>query len=75
MTNDFDLDMMRTQLATLKSKLEQQEIVNDRLMRQSMRKNVSSINTRNLILCILSLLMIPYCYWIFVKMCNFSIYF
>ncbi len=73
--NDLDLDMMRQQMTVLKKKLEREEIVNDRLMRKSMRKNVSSINIRNLVLCILSLLLIPYCYWIFVMVCDFSIHF
>ena len=73
--NDLDLDLMRQQMAMLKKKLEHEEIVNDRLMRRSMRKNVSSINTRNLLICILSLLMIPNCYWIFIMVCEFNILF
>ena len=34
---------MRQQMAILKEKLKKQEIVNDSILRQSMRKNASSI--------------------------------
>jgi len=70
--NEFELDEMRQQMAILKNKLEQQEIVNDRLLRTSMKKTVSKINRRYLALMILGLLMIPYSYWAFVMLCHFS---
>ena len=41
MNNDFELENMRQQMQTLKNKLNKQEIVNDRLMRRSMTKEVT----------------------------------
>ncbi|MBQ9668955.1 MAG: hypothetical protein IJV45_09495 [Prevotella sp.] len=75
MNNDFELENMRQQMEMLKKKLEQQEIVNDRIMRKSMKRNVSSINRRNLSVCILALFMIPYCYWAFIVLAHFSLAF
>ena len=47
MTNEnFELENMRQQLNTLKKKLDQQEIVNDRLIRHSMEKTANKINRR-----------------------------
>ena len=73
--NDFELNDMRQQLGILKEKLQQQEIVNDRLIRQSMRKNVAYINSTYVWTSVLALLMIPYCYWAFVMLAGFSIAF
>lgn len=73
--NDFELDNMRQQMATLKQKLEQQEIVNDRIIRKSMKKNARSITRRYYILIAIALLMIPYGYWAFVKLSGLSITF
>ncbi|MBO4730807.1 MAG: hypothetical protein J5593_04965 [Bacteroidaceae bacterium] len=42
-TNDFELENMRQQMATLKSKLEQQEIINDRLIRDSLGRKLSKV--------------------------------
>ena len=74
-TNDFELENMRQQLNTLKKKLDRQEIVNDRMIRQSMKKNVVGINRTYLWLSVLCVLMIPYCYWAFVVLSGFSIAF
>ena len=41
--NDMELENMRLQMETLKKKLDQQEIVNDRLIRQSMKSKMSWI--------------------------------
>ena len=46
MNNDFELENMRQQMQTLKNKLNEQEIVNDRLMRRSMTKEVNNITRR-----------------------------
>ena len=75
MTNEFELEDMRQQMNTLKKKLEKQEIVNDRMIRQSMKKNVVGINRTYLWLSVLCILMIPYCYWAFVILSGFSIAF
>ena len=70
---DTQLEEMREQMNTLKKKLEQQEIINDRIIRQSLRRNTSSINRRYTFVYIISLLMIPYGYWAFVKLNGSSI--
>ena len=64
---------MRQQMTTLKNKLNQQEIVNDRLMRRSMRNEVSKITRRYYIIVALSVFMVPYGYWCFVELSGLSI--
>ena len=73
MTNDFELENMRQQMVTLKNKLDQQEIVNDRFIRHSMEKTAGNISRRYYIIMAVCLLMIPYSYWAFVKLNGFSI--
>ena len=73
--NDFDLENMRQQMTTLKNKLNKQEIVNDRLMRRSMKNEVNTITRRYYIIMALGLFMIPYGYWCFVKLCGLSLFF
>ena len=75
MQNDFELENMRQQLTTLKNKLNQQEIVNDRLIRHSMKNTASNINRKYTIAIVAGLLMIPYSYWIFIKLAGFSVAF
>ena len=82
MNNDFEqrfddtqLEDMRQQMAVLKRKLERQEVVNDQLIRQMMRRNVSSLNRRTWVLTTIALLMIPYGYWAFVILNGFSMAF
>jgi type VI protein secretion system component VasF len=72
---DTQLEEMRQQLTTLKSKLNKQEIVNDRLVRRSMRNEVSNITRRYYILMALAVLMVPYGYWSFVVLSHLSIAF
>jgi hypothetical protein len=66
---------MRLQLNTLKNKLNQQEIVNDRLIRHSMKRTAGNIKRTYIGLIFLSVLMVPYGYWVFVVLSNFSIAF
>lgn len=73
--NDFDLENMRQQMTTLKNKLDQQEIVNDRLIHRSMRNEVNKITQRYYIVMTLAVLMVPYFYWVFVKLSGFSMAF
>ena len=73
--NEFELEDMRQQMNTLKNKLEKQEIVNDRLMRCSMKKEVNTITRNYNIMMILGILMVPYFYWVFVKLSGFSMAF
>ena len=75
MNENFDLENMRQQMSTLKNKLNQQEILNDRLIRRSMRNEVNTIARRYYIIMALGLFMIPYGYWCFVKLCGLSLFF
>ena len=75
MQNDFDLENMRQQMTTLKNKLNKQEIVNDRLMRRSMRNEVDTITRRYYVIMAVGLFMVPYGYWCFVKLSGLSIFF
>ena len=72
---DMELENMRQQMNTLKKKLEQQEIVNDQMIRRSMKKNADTITRRYYMLMVIGLLMVPYGYWAFVKLSNFSVAF
>ncbi|MBR2243579.1 MAG: hypothetical protein IJ888_02450 [Prevotella sp.] len=70
---NFDLENMRLQMETLKKKLDQQEIVNDRIIRHSMKKTANTISRRYYFIMAVCLLMIPYSYWAFVMLNGFSI--
>ena len=82
MNNDYqntpnytELENMRQQMNTLKKKLEQQEIVNDQMIRRSMKATASNINRTYLWLMAIGILMVPYGYWAFVILSHFSIAF
>ena len=75
MNENFDLENMRQQMTTLKNKLNKQEIVNDRLIRRSMKNEVGTITRRYYIIMALGLFMVPYGYWCFVKLCGLSLFF
>jgi hypothetical protein len=70
---DNELEEMRQQMAILKDKLESQTIVNDRFIRRSIKRGVSTINKRYLVLGIIALVMIPYGYWAFVMLNGLSV--
>ncbi len=70
---DFNLDEMRQQMAILKNKLDNQTIVNDRLIRRAVKNSVSTINKRYLVISIIAFAMIPYGYWAFVVLNGLSI--
>ena len=70
---DNELDEMRQQMAILKDKLENQTIVNDRFIRRSIKRGVSTINKRYLIIGIIALALIPYGYWAFVMIGGLSV--
>ena len=72
---NFDLENMREQMNTLKNKLDKQTILNDRFIRQSMNKTASDISRRYNLIMALCIFMIPYGYWVFVKLCDFSLAF
>ena len=73
--SNFEMEEMRQQMTTLKNKLNQQEIVNDRFVRRSMRNEVNTINRRYYIIMTIGLFMVPYGYWCFVKLVGLSIFF
>ena len=75
MNNDFEFENMRQQMNTLKKKLEDKQIVNNRVLRHTMRKDVNYITRRYYIIMALCLLMIPYGYWCFVELSGLSFYF
>ena len=67
MMNDFDsreLQEMKKQLAILSQKLEKETIVNERLIRQSMKNKASSIRRVAIFHTLFSLFLIPYFIWI-----------
>ena len=64
--NDMELEAMRQQMEMLKKKLDQQEIVNDRIIRNSMRNTANNIKRRYYAIMALTLLMIPYTYMVFI---------
>ena len=72
---NFDFENMRQQMTTLKNKLNQQEIVNDRIIRRSMKNTAGNINRKYTIAMIAGLFMIPYSYWVFIKLSGFSVAF
>lgn len=72
---NYELENMRQQMNTLKQKLEKQEIVNDHMIRQSMKKTASTISRRYNVIMVLAILMVPYFYWVCVKSAGFSIAF
>lgn len=72
---DTQLEEMRQQMLTLKNKLEKQEIVNDRLIRRSMKNTAGNIRRTYLITIAVSILMVPYGYWAFVTLSHFSVAF
>ena len=54
-----DIMEMRTQIALLKEKLNQQDIVNDRLIRASMRDKQQEINRKGIMMSIIGTIAIP----------------
>lgn len=73
--NETQFEDMRQQLNTLKKKLGEQEIVSDRIVRRSMRDQVSNITRRYYIIMALCLIMVPYGYWCFVVLSHLSLTF
>ena len=54
-----ELNEMREQLATLKKRLESQEIVNDRLIKETMTRKITSLNRSAIFLSVVCLIFIP----------------
>lgn len=73
--NDFELENMRQQMETLKKKLDEQEIVNDHLIRRSMKQEANNISRRYNIIMAICILMIPYTYVVFTMNLGLSLTF
>lgn len=70
--NELDeLQQMREQVAVLRSKLETQQIINEKVIVAAISKGVSNINRRGIIFSIIGFLAIPFCSGIFYAM-NYS---
>lgn len=63
-----EVDELREQLALFKHRLDQQEIINDRLMRRSMNARISVFTKTGVIADLVGLLMMPLVFWVFSKM-------
>ena len=60
-----EVDELREQLALFKQRLDQQEIINDRLMRRSMNARISVFTKWSVITDIIALLCMPLVFWAF----------
>ena len=68
-----ELQEMKEQLAILTQKLEKETIVNERLLRQSMKNKASSIRRRAIVESIATLIMIPYFIWVMPRLIGISV--
>ena len=68
--NEFE--EMKAQLALLNKKLEQETIVNERLIRRSMKEKASSLRRKAIIESVVSLIMIPYVIWVMPQLIGLS---
>ena len=62
--DSIELQEMKEQLAILTQKLEKETIVNERLIRQSMKDKASTIRRKAIVEGIVTLIMIPYFIWV-----------
>lgn len=62
---DNTIDEMKVQLQLLRHKLNDQKIVNDRLLQQIINRNVRRINRDTLIMTIVTVVAVPYCAGLF----------
>ena len=68
--NEFE--EMKAQLTLLNKKLEQETIVNERLIRRSMKEKASSLRRKAIVESIISLIMIPYFIWVMPQLIGLS---
>lgn len=68
--NEFE--EMKAQLVLLNKKLEQETIVNERLIRRSMKEKASSLRRKAIIESVVSLIMIPYFIWVMPQLIGLS---
>lgn len=78
MTDDIysdELAQMRNQLGLLHQKLDDQAIVNDRLVRSIVQGKVKTINRSAALIVAIALISIPYCLWVFLHLLHTSVAF
>lgn len=73
--DNMELEQMKEQLSVLKSKLDKEDIVNDRLMRKVMRKKVSRLKRYTYVTYVAVIIGIPYCTWACIYLLNISLWF
>ncbi|MGX8682939.1 MAG: hypothetical protein ACSW77_03880 [Bacteroidales bacterium] len=72
MENYNEFDEMRQQINLLKSKLNDQKIVNDQMLRKVVQEKVDTIHKVGWRVVIFGILEIPFVIWVFRELCGFS---
>lgn len=70
-----ELQELRNQLTLLNNKLEKQEIINDKLIRNSLKNKISNINRTGIIMAVCATIATPICAFNFHYILHFSIAF
>ncbi len=65
---NMELEQMREQLALLRNKLREQEIINEKTVIQAVKSGVRSINRRGIIHSLIGILAVPFCCYVFYDM-------
>ena len=60
-----ELEEMKQQICLLKGKLEKQTIINDHIIRQAMQQKVSGMHKDAIIMIVVAIIGIPYCFFFF----------
>lgn len=60
-----ELEEMKQQICLLKGKLEKQTIINDHIIRQAMQQKVSRMHKDTIIMIVVAIIGIPYCFFFF----------
>ena len=68
-----ELQQMKEQLAILTQKLNKETIVNERLMRQTMKSKASWLRRKAIIESAITLIMLPYFIWVMPDLCGLSV--
>lgn len=72
MENNNDFEEMRQQIGLLKSKLDNQRIVNEDIIRHVVQQKMNTVNRVGWMVVIIGLLEIPLVLWVFRVLCGFS---
>jgi hypothetical protein len=72
MENNSELGEMRQQISLLKGKLNDQEIVNDSIIRKVVQEKMDTINKAGWGIVVFGILEIPLVLWVFKGLCGFS---